>query len=208
MAHAFQSRFQLALKVNQSRSVSAVDAAALLDAAIDEAIADGVDPWSDPAVVLIIVRLAVSADLGKTPRELFNDCASRGHVQDDPPLLLKLLCHGLDADPRREAQYVLEVEHLLRALAAQLRLPNTEDTVRLRPGPACGDAIAVLEARWLHLRVCASPPPPGLGLVYRRADGLPSDERAAPLEALCDPRQLAQRIDLALRTPRDDEAPD
>lgn len=88
MAHAFQSRFQLAPKINQAWSLSASDAAGLLEQATEEAAAD-VDPWSDPAVVLIIARLALLAGgFNANPRELIEHCESNVPVRQDPPLLL------------------------------------------------------------------------------------------------------------------------
>ena len=207
MAHAFQSRFQLALKINQAWSLVASDAAGFLEQATEEATADGIDPWSDPAVVLILARLALLAGVfNADPLELIEHCRSKVQAGQDSPLLLQLLCDGLDADPRRQAEYALEVECLLRELASHLGYRRSDYAIRIRPGGTAGDAIATLDGPSLHLRVCAAPPAPGSGIVFHaRHETQRGDDHVAPLEALREPRQLAARIctDLGI-TPRRD----
>lgn len=204
MTRSLQSRHEIALKIAETRSLDVQDLAGLLEIVAEDASADGTDPWWDPAVILVIHRLAfLSGALNADLDHLTFACQELVSMRRDAPLFLQLLVDGLDADPRRAAEYALEVERLLRHLAHHLGFHKTDYAIHIQPA-GVDDAVAVLHASWLHLAVTARAQDRRRGLLYRRCnsstDAAGGEVHVAAVDALCHPRQLAHMIcrDLAV----------
>ncbi len=167
--------------------------------AIEKAIEDcrnaGVDPDSDPAVVLLARHMAI-VSTNRRPRAVLRQaCKRRLEELTRFPTLLALAIRGVEYDAGAKERFHLDATAAMNALAKVLCLaPGTFKVVSIQGGRDQSGHV-LLAAERIAVTVAIGRRHEGREVSYRAVnDGQDAPNRYAPMAELLRPRQLAARL--------------
>ena len=195
MTYDIDYRYRLALQPDALTTLKTTLAA--IDAASADARNAGLDPETDPAIILLARRVGriasrapLSADLEDAALRLA--CQTRIDALTDKPAFVVLARRGIGHDPAARDQFIREATAQLRKLTSAFD-PEAHPTVRTTTDFA--DRVEIVaETDTLFVRVTTDLPRPGCEIDYRRNDRAQARSRTADIAALLDPDRFARDI--------------
>ena len=167
--------------------------------AIEKAMADcrnaGVDPNSDPAVVLLARHMAtVSAN--RAPRDVLrNACQRRLEDLKRFPTLLALAIRGVEHDAGAKERFHIDASAAMLALAVSLDLPAGSFEIVSRQGSPDQSGHVLLAGAEVAVTVKIGVLHEGREVSYRSvAEGPEAPKRYAPISELLKPNRFAARL--------------
>ena len=195
MTYDIDHRYRLALEPDALTTLTTTLAA--IDAASVDARNAGLDPETDPAIVILARRVGriASGTLLAADHEdaaLRRACQARIDTLADKPTFVVIARRGIGHDLAARDQFVREATTQLRKLASAFD-PNAQTTIRMTADFA--DRVEIVaETDTLFVRVTTDLPRPGCEIDYRRNDRSQARSRTADIAALLDPNRFARDI--------------
>lgn len=172
--------------------------------AIEKAMADcrnaGVDPNSDPAVVLLARHMAtVSAN--RAPRDVLrNACRRRLEDLKRFPTLLALAIRGVAHDPGAKERFHIDARAAMAALAVSLELPAGSFEIVSRHGSPDQSGHVLLAGAEFAVTVKIGVLHEGREVSYRSvSEGPEAAKSYAPISELLKPDRFAARLSRELQ---------
>lgn len=164
----------------------------------------GVDPDSDPAMVLLARHLA-TVSTNRAPRSVLRHaCERRLRELQRFPTLLALAIRGVEYDQAAKQRFHLDATAALQRLAGALRLVENGYTVRSFHGLPAESGYVILAAAEVAVMVRIGARFEGREVAYRAVvNGLEQTNRHAGIAELLNVDRFAERLtrELDLSTP-------
>ena len=180
--------------------------------AIEQGIIDcrnaGVDPDTDPAIVLLARHLAVASSNCATDTVL--QAACRRQLDDIArfPALLTFAISGVAYDAAAKDRFHKDGSKALRLLARALNLQHGTYVVSSWTGDASQSGAVTLVGEGLSVTLRVGGLHEGREIAYRAiTDGMEQPPRFATMRALLDPSRFAARLHRELTNHRTDTVP-